>query len=354
MNSLNELSNPFKAHREEILVYRVDEIVDKQNINNIKDCQKNTNVPIGNIFINNIINQQDNKNENNNENINHGNNNRNNNDNGIVVKENEDEEEIEYEDEEIEYDNDEIQFTNKNININNNFDNNNNLQNKNKILYNENKKLFHDQSNNLNNNSILTNDQNFYDKTSLQNNENKIGFDNNQLSSSGKNVDIKEKIFPQNINDNLIVNENQQQNSLLIKNSNEIENKKITSNERYLAALLYGILFGTTSIGIYWLRNKSKRDFLYDKVKNINFNSIINLFKHLLHPITFFKSIFNSDKWEIYKKVFAFSLIKFFDFLEQYGDEFRILGKFIFIYGFWLIFKTLIRTSLNIWKYYTK
>ena len=358
LNSLNELANPFKAQRSEILVNRIDEITDNQNINNnlnsalnhnnIKNNNRNSNVPIGNIFINNIINQQDNKNDDDNTINNHENIILNNND--ITAKENENEEEIEYED-------DEIQINNKdnilNNNYNNNFDNNNILQNEDKILDNRNQKLFNEQSNNLNNNLILPNDQNFYDKTFPKSNENIINFNNNQLSSFDKNNNINDEIFSQNPN-NLIYNENQQQNNLLIKNSNEIDNEKIPTNERYLAALLYGILFGAASIGIYSLCNKSKRNYLHEKLKNINVNSIVYFFKHLLHPINFFKSIFNNDKLEIYKRAFALSLIQIFDFLEQYGDEFRILGKFILVYGFWLFFKTLFRTAIKIWKYCTK
>ena len=362
LNSLNELSNPFKPQHKEILVNRIDEVRDKETINNkvnraldnyniIKDNKKTGNSP-KNIFINNIINQQDNnKNENDNINTNEVDIDSNNN-NGIIVKESENEEEIEYEDEEL-------QNINKNSILNNdvNYDNNNsnNNQIENKILKNENQGLFVDKDNNdLNNNLILLNNHNFDDNIPQKIEENKILFNDNQLSIVDNNNNNKDKTLQQNSNNNLIVYENQQKKDLLIKKPNEINNKKTPSNERYLAALLYGILFGSTSVGVYCLCNKTQRHYLYEKIKNININSIINFFKQLLHPITFFKSIFNSDKLEVYKRAFALSLIQIFDFLEQYGDGFRILGTFIFIYGFWLIFKAMLKTAVKIWKYYTK
>ena len=134
---------------------------------------------------------------------------------------------------------------------------------------------------------------------------------------------------------------------IIENNENEKEDK---NKNNILRSLFYGLLLGSTATGLFWLRNEEARKSFLEKFKGINFESITNFFKALLHPWEFFGKIISKEKREVYLKVFGITFGKFYDFLEQYGDGFRLLGIFLFVYGFWLLIKSLIRMTINVWK----
>ena len=132
-------------------------------------------------------------------------------------------------------------------------------------------------------------------------------------------------------------------------NNASITDEKSDNKNNLLRSLLYGFFLGSTATGLFWLRNEKTKNYLWEKISKINFNSIIQLFKALLHPIEFLTKILSKEKREVYLKVLGVTLGKFYDFLEKYGDGFRLLGTFLFVYAIWLIIKSLIKEySMNL------
>lgn len=130
----------------------------------------------------------------------------------------------------------------------------------------------------------------------------------------------------------------------------DIEKKSGDKENNILRSLLYGLLFGSATTGLLWLRNEETRKYFLDKFSGINFDSIINLFKSFLHPIDFFKRILSHEKRDVYLKVLGITFEKFFDFLEKYGDGIRFFGTIISVYILWLIIKFLINSTIKMWK----
>ena len=71
-----------------------------------------------------------------------------------------------------------------------------------------------------------------------------------------------------------------------------------------------------------------------------------------MHPLDFFQKVLSEEKRKVYLKVLGISFSKLFDFLEKYGDAYRLLGTFIFVYAFWLIIKSFIRAAIKVWKHH--
>jgi hypothetical protein len=211
---------------------------------------------------------------------------------------------------------------------------------------------------NNNNNDLneKNNDNDFVPKDSyiqLVNNLSNIPFNNNNNfernnnNNSNNYNDYNERIKVNNYRQE----DNSLRSSLDYSNNNaSITDEKSDNKNNLLRSLLYGFFFGSTATGLFWLRNEKTKNYLWEKISKINFNSIIQLFKALLHPIEFLTKILSKEKREVYLKVLGVTLGKFYDFLEKYGDGFRLLGTFLFVYAIWLIIKSLIKASIKIWK----
>ena len=212
-----------------------------------------------------------------------------------------------------------------------------------------------EQNNENNNNNINNNNNNNYQREFTFNpNSYNINNNNNDEIKQNSNyypLDIIPKNHDSNNNEGEIVLHRKRSNSLIVimDNNKNIEINKNTKNRKYnlLRSLLYGLLFGSTTTVLFWLRKEDNRQFLMEKYNKINFNSIIYLFKSILNPIEFFKKIFSKEKREIYLKVLGITFGKLYDFLEKCGDGFRLLGIFLFIYGIWLIIKSLIKMAIK-------
>ena len=226
----------------------------------------------------------------------------------------------------------------------------------------QNNQIYTDTFNDNNNNqqNEQNNDNDFVPKDSyiqLVNNLSKMpcnnnnnNFERNKNSNNNNNND-------NNINEGIIVNNYRQEefnslrSSLDYSNNNaSIADEKSDNKNNLLRSLLYGFLLGSTATGLFWLRNERTKHYLWEKISKINFNSIIQFFKALLHPVEFLIKILSKEKREVYLKVLGVTLGKFYDFLEKYGDGFRLLGTFLFVYAIWLMIKSLIKASIKIWK----
>lgn len=202
------------------------------------------------------------------------------------------------------------------------------------------------------------------EKLSQKNNINK-GNTNNTDSDDFKDIEIE--ILKEQLNPNIEHINDKENNVYLINHGLDIskdyspldinEEKDLISKDypkdkakNNLSSLLYGLLLGSTVTGLFWLRNEETKKYFWEKIKGINYESIISLFKSMLHPFVFFKKKFNDEKKKAYLKVLSITFGKFYDFFENYGDGFRILGLFISVYAIWLIFKSLIRMSIKLWK----
>ena len=215
----------------------------------------------------------------------------------------------------------------------------------------ENNNENHNNISNNNNNNIIGNKNNNYPRifTFDPNNyySNNLIIDNinsDELKESNKGFlsDMQEDIYQNNNIQGINVNRNE--GNLLGVN---IKNKKYN----LLRSLLYGLLLGSTTTALFWLRNEEARKILLEKYSRINFHSIIHFFKSIIvFPIEFFRRILNSEKRNVYLKVLGITFGKIYDFLENYGDGFRLLGVFLFVYGIWVIIKSLIKVTIKNWK----
>ena len=267
--------------------------------------------------------------------------------------------------------NNDINFKNNQNNFNNNYqtyspygeykrENNNEMRVDEPVFLNvkkeNNTKIFENKNNNLD----------FRNISNTQINDNYIErkyyspkFNNNVNNNSKTKVDteLKNNILEKNNSCSYDSSFNKQKKIIIINKSNGFLTPKRNDKnqkENQLTALLYGLIFGVGTTSIFWLSHQLVREKLYEKIKHLNIDSVINFFKHILHPITFIKSILNNKKLGIYKRVFKLSFVKIFDYFEGYGDPFRILCSFIIIYSFWLIVKNYLRNMLKTWKYYNQ
>ena len=166
----------------------------------------------------------------------------------------------------------------------------------------------------------------------------------------GSNSNIEENNY--NINKESEINSNI---SLTVSESDEsaLENKKKSKGKSLCKSFLYGLLFGSTASGIFWLKNEETRNYFFEKIKGINFNSIINMLKAIFsNPVEFFRKIFSNERMKDYLKVIGLTLGKFFDIFESYDDWFRLIGIFLSVYLVWIIIKSFIKVFFKVWKYY--
>ena len=245
-------------------------------------------------------------------------------------------------------------FSQNNPNTNN-FNNNN--ENNNYTNQDENKSrinhLIHNQKemNNEENIDIINNNNQGEDYE-----QNKI-YGNNKSKNirlnfveKGSNSNIEENNY--NINKESEINSNI---SLTVSESDEsaLENKKKSKGKNLCKSFLYGLLFGSTASGIFWLKNEETRNYFFEKIKGINFNSIINMLKAIFfNPVEFFRKIFSNERMKDYLKVIGLTLGKFFDIFESYDDWFRLIGIFLSVYLVWIIIKSFIKVFFKVWKYY--
>ena len=183
---------------------------------------------------------------------------------------------------------------------------------------------------------------------------------NNNLLNSQNNLDYALKVNQKdanlnndnnNVNNHEIILNGYENKSLRTSlSSYEESNNELNSKGKsnLLKSLLYGLLLGSTVTGLFWLRNEETRKYWLEKYRNVNFESIVNSFKNILHPVEFFQKIFSKEKRDVYSKVFGLSLVKIYDFFEKYGDGFRLFGLFLSIYAFWLIIKSLIKAAIKL------
>ena len=216
------------------------------------------------------------------------------------------------------------------------------------------------QNNDYNNNELNNNKNNFNNNKNDNIFQRGFTFNPNSYNLNNNNNDeIKQnnQFYPLDINQNnneqkfLAHGSGYDGNSLRtsIDNNENIEINKNLNNKNYylLRSLLYGLLFGSTTTVLFWLRKEETRQYLMKKYSRVNFGSIINLFKSILFPVEFFQKILSKEKREVYLKVLGITFGKFYDFLEQYGDGFRLLGVFLSIYGIWFIIKSLIKMAIK-------
>ena len=193
--------------------------------------------------------------------------------------------------------------------------------------------------NNLNLNTSRPKDTN---SNNNMNNNYKTGYDPLDINvrEDNKDNDSSQEIIIQNHS----IRTSLDNNEIL-----ELE-KNNNKGNKFLKSLIYGILFGSTATCLIWLRNEGTRKYLYEKYGHINFDSIMNFFKSFLHPVDFFQKIFSEDKRQVYAKVLGLTFGQFYDFLEKYGDEFRLIGLFLSIYAIWYIIKSVIKLAFKAQK----
>ena len=247
-------------------------------------------------------------------------------------------------------------------------------------------KIFNNYNDNSSENDYFQNNNNDMDNTSKNNNlyrkqkeinssERLYYNNNNQIEEEN----IKYAKFNNNyyLNNNIEINPNEKENNIYThRNNNNINKKGETNNnlaltitdldeneieaKKYrkkgkncLKSFLYGLLFGSTATGIYWIQNEETRKYFLEKLKKINFNSIINFFKRFFsNPITFFKKIFNNERMKDYVKVLGIAFGNFFDFFERYEDWFRFIGIILSVYLIWIVFKSFFKAFFKVWKHY--
>ena len=99
------------------------------------------------------------------------------------------------------------------------------------------------------------------------------------------------------------------------------------------------------------MKDDDQEKIFLDKIKGINFQSIIKLFKSV---INLFGTIFNGENRERYLKAIGITYIKIYDFCEKSGDEFRLLALFLFLFLIWLLIKSFIKAGIKTSKQYIK
>ena len=210
---------------------------------------------------------------------------------------------------------------------------NQNINNRPYLFSPDNNNIFYN-NNNMNHINKDLNSNNIY----IKDNNNKTNNNNNNQEIILTGYEMKSLRTSLDYNDNSIFA--------------EIDEKWRDKKCVILKSLLYGLLLGSTATCLFWLRNEETRKNFYEKYNRINIESVIHLFKTVLHPFEFLKKLLSEEKREVYSKVLSIAFVKFFDFLEKHGDGFRLIGNFLFFYGIWLVFKSLLRASIKLWKQY--
>ena len=255
----------------------------------------------------------------------------------------------------------------KKYNFPQNIPNNNTLNN----IFNEKSSIFNKEDNESGENHLLKNPQTMfnheenidilaaYNQEKINDNSNNINYGDNKYINNNRNLfsSKNDNILNMDKNSNNIINEEAEKNSSLSLIVSDLEENDLSKNKRkeknIFKSFLYGLLFGSTASGIFWLKNEETRKHLYEKIKGINFKSIINFLKMVFsNPIEFFKKIFSDERMKNYLKVFGLTLGKFFDVFEGYNDWFRLIGIVLSVYLFWLIIKSFIKALFKVWKYY--
>ena len=140
--------------------------------------------------------------------------------------------------------------------------------------------------------------------------------------NSEKNIIYKRKFY-ENKNDKLELNSVEKGNNSNIKENNyninkemekesnlsltvseidesDLEMKMKKKGTNLCKSFLYGILFGSTVSGIFWLKNEETRKYFLEKIKGININSIIKFLRAIFsNPIEFFKKIFSDERIQL-------------------------------------------------------
>ena len=255
----------------------------------------------------------------------------------------------------------------KKYNFPQNIPNNNTLNN----IFNEKSSIFNKEDNESGENHLLKNPKTMfnheenidilaaYNQEKINDNSNNINYGDNKYINNNRNLfsSKNDNILNMDKNSNNIINEEAEKNSSLSLTVSDLDENDLSKNKRkgknIFKSFLYGLLFGSTASGIFWLKNEETRKHLYEKIKGINFKSIINFLKMVFsNPIEFFKKIFSDERMKNYLKVFGLTLGKFFDVFEGYNDWFRLIGIVLSVYLFWLIIKSFIKALFKVWKYY--
>ena len=264
------------------------------------------------------------------------------------------------------YSNQNFDLSKKN-NFPQNIPNNNTLNN----IFNEKSSIFNKEDNESGENHLLKNPKTMfnheenidilaaYNQEKINDNSNNINYGDNKYINNNRNLfsSKNDNILNMDKNSNNIINEEAEKNSSLSLTVSDLDENDLSKNKRkgknIFKSFLYGLLFGSTASGIFWLKNEETRKHLYEKIKGINFKSIINFLKMVFsNPIEFFKKIFSDERMKNYLKVFGLTLGKFFDVFEGYNDWFRLIGTVLSVYLFWLIIKSFIKALFKVWKYY--
>ena len=255
----------------------------------------------------------------------------------------------------------------KKYNFPQNIPNNNTLNN----IFNEKSSIFNKEDNESGENHLLKNPKTMfnheenidilaaYNQEKINDNSNNINYGDNKYINNNRNLfsSKNDNILNMDKNSNNIINEEAEKNSSLSLTVSDLDENDLSKNKKneknIFKSFLYGLLFGSTASGIFWLKNEETRKHLYEKIKGINFKSIINFLKMVFsNPIEFFKKLFCDERMKNYLKVFGLTLGKFFDVFEGYNDWFRLIGIVLSVYLFWLIIKSFIKALFKVWKYY--
>ena len=226
--------------------------------------------------------------------------------------------------------------------------------NKNKIrdiFFKENQKEI---TNSNDKDNIENNKEEYIEYDSIEDNQQYTNSNNIELTPDKKNDNfIPQEKNNYGLNNNNKTKEINEVTSLTVTESDdETENKIYTKKQNnLLKSFLYGLLFGSTASGIFWLKNEGTRKYFMEKMKGINFSSIFTFLKKLFsNPIKFFKKLFSNERMKDYIKVFGITFGNFLDIFEKYDDWFRFVGIVLCIYLIWILIKSFIRTFLKLWK----
>ena len=212
---------------------------------------------------------------------------------------------------------------------------------------------YNDDNNDNNKNNSNTSLYSSFDQYNPNNNISTNNIQPNKNPHYPLDVNTNNPKLINNINPETAVHgdeDNSLTNSIEYSENLDIEKKFEDKKSNKLKSLIYGLLFGSATTGLLWLRNEETRKYFVETFIGINFDSIIKLFKSILHPIEFFKRILSHEKRDVYLKVLGLTFGKFFDFLEKYGDGVRFFGTILSVYLLWFIIKTLIRLAIKMWK----
>ena len=263
-------------------------------------------------------------------------------------------------------------YSNQNFDLSKKYNFQQNIPNSNALnIFNEKSSIFNKEDNDSRENHLLTNPKTMfnhgenidnidaYNQEEINDNSHNKNYADNKYINNNRNLfsSKNDNILNMDKNSNNIINEEAEKNSSLSLTVSDLDENDLSKNKRkgknIFKSFLYGLLFGSTASGIFWLKNEETRKHLYEKIKGINFKSIINFLKMVFsNPIEFFKKIFSDERMKNYLKVFGLTLGKFFDIFEGYNDWFRLIGIVLSVYLFWLIIKSFIKALFKVWKYY--